>query len=566
VTSNVVSKQQTEDDKAFLRRAQELKQEGNTHFNHGRLEHARQAYSKGLQLCKGQSEEAAVLHSNLGAVLMLQHNLEEAVKEFTLALELDPYFIRARQRRARAYELLGNLIAALSDVRFLLKVLPKGHEAFVTLQTRLVDQIRKESRLKKEAETKKDTMEEGEMVSLKLVQGEDVRLVEVVDNINYAELRALALEKFPSISHFSVQFTDSEGDVVTLSCQDDVNVALRQARDKGNTAKMTIQEIEEKEVIQPPTEEMASVKITPELQLSDELEQGKGLNSDAKKDEADEIYELDDWMIDFAELFKEQLGIDPDTPLDLSKIAWDKCAEALDSSIQHEKAEDLLRQAANKFEDSILTALVNLGNVYMCLARKYVDSKTDDKEADCIEKADTELDAAERVYKEALSRKADFADAVLALGQLAFEKGKISMSTKLPDEHKYHSSKSEAFFESSIEFFKDSLGLLPAESEGEGEAEAKDNGSDTNASHDVGIRAQAQVMWGNALYELSQCFASDDSKQGKWKPLLEGALEKFKDAKCRGEEVSNALQMHCKSEEIDKDKLMEAFQQGAEDK
>jgi hypothetical protein len=276
-------------------------------------------------------------------------------------------------------------------------------------------------------------------------------------------------------------------------------------------------------------------------------------------------------MIDFAELFKEHLGVDIDTPLDLSKEAWEKCAEALDAAVHNSKSEKLLRQAANKFEDVILTALVNLGNVYMCIARKYIDAKGEEENTlEAITKADKELDAAERTYKTALERKPDFADSILSLGQLEFEKGKISMSfgtsKESPEGHKYHSSTSEGHFSSAIDFFKQSLDLLSTETETENSQAASEEppkegnnnqaGNNAEVSHDSNLKAQAQVMWGNALYELSQCFASSDKE---WNATLQQAIEKFKDAKCRTEEVSNALQMHCKADEIDKEAIMKGF-------
>merc|ERR1711937_940371 len=165
-----------------------------------------------------------------------------------------------------------------------------------------------------------------------------------------------------------------------------------------------------------------------------------------------------------------------------------------------------------------------------------------------------------------MGRKSDFADAILSLGQLEFEKGKISMSfgtsKESPEGHKYHSSTSEGHFSSAIDFFKQSLDLLSTEAEAEAEngqaaseeppKEGNNNqaGNNGEVSHDSNLKAQAQVMWGNALYELSQCFAT---AKKDWKPTLTLAVDKFKEAKCRSEEVRSALEMHC--EKIDAEDL-----------
>ena len=103
----------------------------------------------------------------------------------------------------------------------------------------------------------------------------------------------------------------------------------------------------------------------------------------------------------------------------------------------------------------------------------------------------------------------------------------------------------------SIDFFKDSLGLLKDVGEKEKEASAAPGAEDQ-----ANVKAQAKVMWGNALYELSQVFAQGDKD---WKPVLSEAIDKFKEAKCQKEEVTNALKMHCKADEINKDEALKSF-------
>jgi tetratricopeptide (TPR) repeat protein len=569
---SAISKEQEEEEKLFLKRAVELRQEGNRHFSQARWEHAKQSYEKALQVCSGKyAKEAATLHSNLGAIHILQRNFADAVKECTLALEIDPYALRARQRRSRAHELTGNLLAALSDVRFLIKLLPSASDkvSFLANEQKILDQLRKVSashREGQEARARALKNKEAKQISVKLELAGNIRLVEVDDDMNYAQLKATAMEKFSDLTNFNVKAKDEEGDCITLTCKKDIGIALRASK----SPKFVILEAkEEKAVISPPKKELDSTKVAPDI--ADSIVETQQPKPAAEEKQEDEVYELDDWMIDFAELFKEHLGVDIDTPLDLSKEAWEKCAEALDAAVHNSKSEKLLRQAANKFKDVILTALVNLGNVYMCIARKYIDAKGEEENTlEAITKADKELDAAERTYKTALERKPDFADSILSLGQLEFEKGKISMSfgtsKESPEGHKYHSSTSEGHFSSAIDFFKQSLDLLSTETETENSQAASEEppkegnnnqaGNNAEVSHDSNLKAQAQVMWGNALYELSQCFASSDKE---WNATLQQAIEKFKDAKCRTEEVSNALQMHCKADEIDKEAIMKGF-------
>ena len=51
-----------------------------------------------------------------------------------------------------------------------------------------------------------------------------------------------------------------------------------------------------------------------------------------------EAFEIDQWILDFANLFREQLNIEPDKHLDLTNMGWDKLQAALDSAVQSDKA------------------------------------------------------------------------------------------------------------------------------------------------------------------------------------------------------------------------------------
>ena len=110
---------------------------------------------------------------------------------------------------------------------------------------------------------------------------------------------------------------------------------------------------------------------------------------------------------------------------------------------------------------------------------------------------------------------------------------------------------------------------------GGGGGKANGRSQEGEAPADSNTKAQALVMWGNALYELSQCAASDETglggngkgkgkgegeREGEgWRATLESALVKFKEAKCRTEEVTNALQMHCKAKDFDPKDMLKHF-------
>ena len=64
-----------------------------------------------------------------------------------------------------------------------------------------------------------------------------------------------------------------------------------------------------------------------------------------------EAFEIDQWILDFANLFREQLNIEPDKHLDLTNMGWDKLQAALDSAVQSDKAPAIFDAAADKFQE-----------------------------------------------------------------------------------------------------------------------------------------------------------------------------------------------------------------------
>ena len=61
------------------------------------------------------------------------------------------------------------------------------------------------------------------------------------------------------------------------------------------------------------------------------FQEPQSTDPDAKKDELEgEEVEFDDWMFDFADLFRQQLGIDPDGHVSLHNEGLDTCTEAME--------------------------------------------------------------------------------------------------------------------------------------------------------------------------------------------------------------------------------------------
>ena len=60
---------------------------------------------------------------------------------------------------------------------------------------------------------------------------------------------------------------------------------------------------------------------------------------------------MDQWILDFAGLFREQLGIEPDRHLDLTGQAWDSLQAAMDATVADDRAPELFEQAWTKFQE-----------------------------------------------------------------------------------------------------------------------------------------------------------------------------------------------------------------------
>lgn len=105
-----------------LAKALERKDKGNTHYKEGRFEPAIRDYSEAIDLCpKAEKKHLAVLYSNRAACAQQFSAFEEAVSDSTLAIENDPQFIKAYQRRYMALEALGRWHEAVKDMDFIMQ-------------------------------------------------------------------------------------------------------------------------------------------------------------------------------------------------------------------------------------------------------------------------------------------------------------------------------------------------------------------------------------------------------------------------------------------------------------
>lgn len=113
----------------------------------------------------------------------------------------------------------------------------------------------------------------------------------------------------------------------------------------------------------------------------------KGKANDKKLENVeDSVFEIDDWLIDFANLFRERTGIDPDRHVDMHNLGVEKCQKALESSIHSKEALPIFEEAAEKFKEVTCVGLLNWGNVYLCVGHKIgSEAAMQGKDADEVE-------------------------------------------------------------------------------------------------------------------------------------------------------------------------------------
>uniref|UniRef100_A0A7N8XWB9 Unc-45 myosin chaperone A n=1 Tax=Mastacembelus armatus TaxID=205130 RepID=A0A7N8XWB9_9TELE len=120
-----------------------LKEEGNVLFKVGDMQGAACCYTKALKL-SGSQAESAVLHRNRAACYLRLEEYSKAESDASKALETDPGDMKARFRRAQAFQKLGRLDQAFLDVQRCAQLEPKN-KAFQDLLRQLGAQIQHKS-------------------------------------------------------------------------------------------------------------------------------------------------------------------------------------------------------------------------------------------------------------------------------------------------------------------------------------------------------------------------------------------------------------------------------------
>jgi tetratricopeptide (TPR) repeat protein len=707
----------------FLKRAHELKEEGNKRFQNKDYAGALEQYDNALRLTPKTHPDRAVFHSNRAACLMQMKPIDydTVIAECTMALQVQPQFVRALLRRARAFEAIGKYEMAMQDVQVLLGADPNHRDALdITqrlrtafgprqeaqqdLQSRpspaalgasavrgapigglgpclparpvskkaaalpggsvvspsnkmekpLMDSISENGTVTKNQlpklvlkpfsdsskasanpgkdrqgkESLSSSMSLPRQVSevavrlrpLKLVYDHDIRLAQMPVNCTFKGLREMVSKRFPSSKSVLIKYKDTDGDLVTITCTTELRLAEASVdsllvkepdADKTDSVGMlrlhvvevspeqepTLLEEEEEEDEKPLESEEnkggesgshsslgESVLEVVDTEIDKAEKETTKEQPGASEDPESKEVEMDDWLFEFAQLFRTHVGIDPDAHIDLHELGMELCSDALEETVTSEEAQSLFDKAASKFQEVAALAFFNWGNVHMCAARKRIPVD----ESAGKEVVSAQLQAAygwvkesyslaREKYEEALSIKPDFYEGLLALGQQQFEMAKLHWSFALAnkiDLSSWDSVETLKLFDSAEEKMKAATEMWekleeqkanelkdPSASKKDEmlrrrkklgsnvECESSESGAqgeitpEEAAEQAAVMRSQIHLFWGNMLFERSQveCKLGMDG----WKNKLDAAVERFGLAGASDADISMVLKNHC---------------------
>ncbi|CAH1449140.1 unnamed protein product [Lactuca virosa] len=546
----------------FISMAQEHKEEGNKLFQKKDYEGAISIYQKALKLLPKNHITVSYLQTNIASCYMQMGITEfpRAIHECNLALEVTPKYSKALLKRARCYEALDRLDLALKDVNLVLNMEPKNIMAIeiahrvkslIEPKNLIVNEEEKSEKLEhmdekvdkiEEKETKhklvvvdekseklehmdekEDKIEEKETEdklvvdekiskfskenkpkrSIKLVYGDDIRWAKIPINCDVLELREIIFERFPLSRAVLIKYQDQEGDMVTIT----TNEELRWAESLSDQTSVKLHIIE----------------VNPEQNpffdhFRRQEKKKKLLNSKSC---------IDDWILEFSEVFKNYVGFNSDSYLDLHEIGMKLYMEAMDDALTSEESQELFNKAADKFQEMAALALFNCGNVHMSKARKRV---FEESKKDLYEWAQNEYSKAGEMYEKAIKVKPDFYEGFLALGHEEFEKAKIRWYYEIEkndDIQKWDSSDVIELYNKAEENMEKGMGMWEESDKNEG----------------GNMRSLINVLWGTMLYERS----SMEYKLGLdfWHECLEIAVEKFEVAGVSHTDIAVMIKNHC---------------------
>ncbi|PIN20325.1 Myosin assembly protein/sexual cycle protein [Handroanthus impetiginosus] len=402
--------------------------------------------------------------------------------------------------------------------------------------------------------------------TVKLVFGEDIRWAQIPFNCSILKLREIISDRFPSSKAVLVKYRDQEGDLITITTTEELRLA--EASAEHSSLKLYIVEVNPDQ--DPFFQKIREGKAEYKLDKKNVTENGHVEKENGVRESAC----ISDWIVQFAHIFKNNVGFDVDAYLDLHELGMKLYSDALEETVTSEEAQDLFSTAAEKFQEMAALALFNWGNVHMSRARKRIYFTEESSKESLLTQvksaydwAQSEYTKAGKRYEEALKIKPNFYEAVLALGQQQFEQAKLSwyyaVGTNVDLEswpstevvHLYN--KAEENMEKGMQMWEDAeerrLNELsqPKKVETLLQRMKLDNflkqvSADEAAEQAEIFRSQIKVLWGTMLYERSIM----EFKLGLpvWQECLEVAVEKFELAGASPTDIAVMIKNHCSND------------------
>ena len=609
--NNNNNEKENEDEKVFLERSLEFQQEGDQFMQKKEFKNALQFYEQAKQLMPKGHELSSGLDASRAECYLVMDRLADAVSAASDALKMNGENARALVTRAKAYASTENETRAKKDIARAHELLPEDshikhmHDLILVVGNGKTPaglggmnlapsskkkggkmsaaeqqlELQRKQRLEMEQRQKmqehlRQNPSQAPMIHLKAKLGDDTRVCVLSSAIAYRDLVTTMTNKFPDAGQFTIKYTDEKGDLRPLQTREDFQIAIHWTSVRLSKA--------ETPSLAPPCVKLTLVELAKIEDMAILGEDGKPVGLPPN-----EVVEIDEWILDFAALFREHLGIDAEAHLDFHSDGLDKCSEALEptKSLEESNGPDgILSEASKKFQEAAAMATFNWGNVHMCSARKKMDGGREPPAeeggnpgaaiatAANFDEVEKELAIAASRFEAALEIKPDFVDAATALAQRRYERARLLCaaaglsgpdSTRKPEkghDAKKRTAEAEQEFSQAVDEYRAALKQLPdeppktpktaeeLEAHEQAVKEAQEKGEDPPVLDEPTMRAQVLVMLGNTLFEQSQMRA----RVGKeWKSVLEEAVGHFKYAGCNQTDIDAALKVH-------KGNLMEA--------
>jgi tetratricopeptide (TPR) repeat protein len=609
--NNNNNEKENEDEKVFLERSLEFQQEGDQFMQKKEFKNALQFYEQAKQLMPKGHELSSGLDASRAECYLVMDRLADAVSAASDALKMNGENARALVTRAKAYASTENETRAKKDIARAHELLPEDshikhmHDLILGVGNGKTPaglggmnlapsskkkggkmsaaeqqlELQRKQRLEMEQRQKmqehlRQNPSQAPMIHLKAKLGDDTRVCVLSSAIAYGDLVTTMTNKFPDAGQFTIKYTDEKGDLRPLQTREDFQIAIHWTSVRLSKA--------ETPSLAPPCVKLTLVELAKIEDMAILGEDGKPVGLPPN-----EVVEIDEWILDFAALFREHLGIDAEAHLDFHSDGLDKCSEALEptKSLEESNGPDgILSEASKKFQEAAAMATFNWGNVHMCSARKKMDGGREPPAeeggnpgaaiatAANFDEVEKELAIAASRFEAALEIKPDFVDAATALAQRRYERARLLCaaaglsgpdSTRKPEkghDAKKRTAEAEQEFSQAVDEYRAALKQLPdeppktpktaeeLEAHEQAVKEAQEKGEDPPVLDEPTMRAQVLVMLGNTLFEQSQMRA----RVGKeWKSVLEEAVGHFKYAGCNQTDIDAALKVH-------KGNLMEA--------